>query len=164
MTDTTTQQQERGRQEQLLRQAVRRKVAQTSDALASDGEALDVKVPNVKAPAEKLAKAPKLDTTQVRKLENLAYSTDKVSDITDWLKRQIGRSSEGERWRYEQAGLMVLDALSKLRDRADDIVKDLRGDERYGAAIDDDLPRRVHLELCREYVKHLAAEFLYRAK
>lgn len=154
MTDATLQQRERGRQEQLLRQAVRQRIAQASDALASE----------VKTPAESLAKAPKLDTTQVRKLENLAYSTDKVSDITDWLKRQIGRSNEGERWRYEQAGLMVLDALSALRLQAESIVRDLRSDERYGAFIDDDLPRRVHLELCREYVKHLAAEFLYQAK
>lgn len=155
MTGATTQQQERERQEQLLRQAVRRKVAQVSEALALASD--------VKAPAESLANA-KLDTTQVRKLENLAYSTDKVSDITDWLKRQIGRSNEGERWRYDQAGLMVLDALSALRRQAESIVKDLRSSERYSAAIDDDLPRRVHLELCREYVKHLVAEFLYRSK
>ena len=154
MTSVSTQQQTRERQERLLRQAVRRSVAQASDALATE----------VKAPAESLAKAPKLDTTQVRKLENLAYSTDKVSDITDWLKRQIGRSDHGERWRYDQAGLMVLDALTALRRQAESIVKDLRSSGRYGAAIDDDLPRQVHLELCREYVKHLTAEFLYRSK
>jgi len=141
-------------QERLLRVAVRREVAQASDALS----------PDVQEPAESLVRAPKLDTTQVRKLENLAYSTDKVSDITDFLKRQIGRSPHGERWRYDQVGLRVLDELTGLRRQADRIIGELSKTEGFTEAVDDDLPRRVHLDLCREYVKHLAAEFLYRAK
>jgi hypothetical protein len=153
MTAATTQQQDRERRERFLRQAVRQRVARASEALASD----------MKAPAESLAKAPKLDKTQVRKLENLAYSTDKVSDITDWLKRQIGRSDHRERWRYEHAGVTVLDGLSALRRQAENIVKELCSNEKYSAIINDDLPRQVHLELCREYVRHLAAEFLYRS-
>jgi hypothetical protein len=35
----------------------------------------------------------KLDKTQVRGLETLASTTDKVSDITDWLKLRVGRDS-----------------------------------------------------------------------
>jgi hypothetical protein len=152
MTQANPQQRKIEQQERLLRLAVRREVAKASDELA----------PKVQEPAESLAKAPRLDTTQVRNLENLAYSTDKVSDITDFLKRQIGRSSQRERWRYDQVGLKVLDTLTGLRHQAEGIVKELR-DKDLDAAVDDDLPRRVHLALCREYVKHLAAEFLYRA-
>jgi hypothetical protein len=154
MTQFDPEERGRLRTERLLRLAVRREVARASDELA----------PAVQAPAESLVKAPKLDTTQVRKLENLVYSTDKVSDITDFLKRQIGRSSQGERWRYDQVGLAVLDALTGLRRKADGIVRGLRENEEFGAAMDDDLPRRVHLALCREYAKHLAAEFLYRVE
>lgn len=154
MVNTIAEQQKRERQERLLKQAVRRAIARHSDKLALE----------VQDPAESLTKAPKLDKTQVRKLENLAYSTDKVSDITDWLKRQIGRSAHKERWRYDQVGLMVLDKLTALRRRAESIVKELRQNQDLNAVIDDDLPRRVHLDLCREYVKHLAAEFLYRAR
>jgi hypothetical protein len=154
MTQVNSEQQKRQRQERLLRLAVRREVGKASDKLA----------PEVQTPAESMTRAPKLDTTQVRKLENLAYSTDKVSDITDFLKRQIGRSAHRERWRYDQVGLMVLDALTDLRRQAERIVKELRDNQDLSMAVDDDLPRRVHLALCREYVKHLVAEFLYRAK
>jgi hypothetical protein len=154
MTQTDYEQRKNQHRERLLRLAVRREVAKASDELSQD----------VKAPAESLAKAPKLDTTQVRKLENLAYSTDKVSDITDFLKRQIGRSAHKERWRYDQVGLMVLDKLTGLRRRADSIVKGLLASQDLGSAVDDDLPRQVHLALCREYIKHLTAEFLYRAR
>jgi hypothetical protein len=154
MVEVHPGQQKGQQQERLLRLAVRREVAQASDALS----------PDVQEPAESLVRAPKLDTTQVRKLENLAYSTDKVSDITDFLKRQTGRSPHGERWRYDQVGLRVLDALTGLRREAESIVGELSETTGLAEAIDDDLPRRVHLDLCREYVKHLAAEFLYRAK
>jgi hypothetical protein len=37
--------------------------------------------------------ATRVDKTQVRGLETLARTTDRVSDITDWLKLRVGRDS-----------------------------------------------------------------------
>jgi len=80
----------------------------------------------------------------------VAYSTDKVSDILDLVKKQIGRG----RWPMDP-GEDVLVALDKRWAEAKQIAKGVN-------ATDDDLPRRAHLLLCREYIKHLAAHFIYQ--
>jgi hypothetical protein len=108
--------------------------------------------------AQRLVKT-KLDNSQIRNLENLAYTTDKISDITDLLKKLIGRDSRGRGWASENTGQEVIAALEGLRPEADKIVRNIPDHMR--GAIDADLPRRVHLELCREFVKHLTAEFMY---
>lgn len=92
--------------------------------------------------------------TQVRNLENVAYSTDRLSDIYDLLKKQIGRSDQGKRWRHQGVGQEILDALSGLGREARQIANQVDKDN-------PDLPRQVHLALIREYVKHLAAHYLY---
>lgn len=110
--------------------------------------------------AERLAQIPreKLDLAQVRNLESLAYSTDKVSDLTDLLKKRIGRDSRGERWAHDRVGQSLIKELEGLRERANKIADVLK---KYDLVYDDDLARRVHLLLCREYVRHLAANFEY---
>ncbi len=144
--------QDQQHRDRLLQLAIRREIARTSDDISS----------LVQEPAEIMAQAPKLDITQVRNLENLAYCTDKVSDITDLLKQQIGRPKSDERWRFREIGDMVMAHLATLRARAGQIVESLGQTEHYQQVIDNDLVRRIHLELCREYVKHLTAEYLYR--
>jgi len=101
--------------------------------------------------------ATKLDKTQVRGLETLASTTDKVSDITDWLKLRVGRDSGRERWAKEGIGRNLLTDLEGLRRDARDIVDKLGVDKDK----DPDLERQVHLRLCREFLKHLAAHFEY---
>lgn len=120
----------------------------------------------------------KLDLSQVRSLETLAYSTDKVSDLTDLLKKRIGRDSRGERWAYEGVGQSLLSALEGLRERANQVADRLKkyklelphGEKLTAEDADawrvynqyiNDLPRHIHLLLCREYVRHLAADFEY---
>lgn len=102
----------------------------------------------------------KLETSQIRNVENLAYTTDKVSDITDLIKKSVGRDSRSRGWAKDQLGQDTIAALEALRADANRIVGDVPPELKVVA--DDDLPRRVHLELCREFVKHLTAEFLYR--
>jgi len=96
----------------------------------------------------------KLDKTQVRGLETLASTTDKVSDITDWLKLRVGRDSGRERWAKESIGRYLVNELEGLRNDAKKIMQGLGQGE-------PDLERQVHLRLCREFLKHLAAHFEY---
>jgi len=96
----------------------------------------------------------KLDKTQVRGLETLASTTDKVSDITDWLKLRVWRDSGRERWAKESIGRDLVNELEGLRNDAKKIMQGLGQGE-------PDLERQVHLRLCREFLKHLAAHFEY---
>ncbi|MCR4407437.1 MAG: hypothetical protein NUW24_11035 [Anaerolineae bacterium] len=129
-----------------LRVALDRAIARKSDEY--DGEAQRY--------ADQL-KGTKLDKTQVRGLETLASTTDKVSDITDWLKLRVGRDSERKGWAKEGIGRDLLTTLEGLRGDAGKIVAELPRDH----ATDPDLERQVHLRLCREFLKHLAAHFEY---
>lgn len=93
-----------------------------------------------------------LKTHQIRTLENVAYTTDKVSDIMDLVKKQTGRG----KWRLE-IGQQMLDTLDERQSEALKIAQPIDPH-------DDDLPRRVHLLLCRELIKHVAAHVLYASK
>lgn len=104
----------------------------------------------------------KIDLAQVRGLESLAYGTDKVSDLTDLLKKRIGRDGTGERWAKDGVGQSLLNTLEGLREHANTIAGSL---EKYGPAYDaydKDLPRQIHLQLCREYLRHLVANFEFQ--
>jgi len=138
--------------QQLLAE-LRSRVARESDALADSTRQL----------AGRLAEIPrdKLDLAAVRNVENLAYSTDKVSDLTDLLKKLIGRDGRGERWAREGVGPSLLNALEGLRDRATRIADTMQKYQRAYQEYESDLPRRIHLLLCREYVRHLVANFEY---
>lgn len=99
----------------------------------------------------------KLDKTQVRGLETMASTTDRVSDITDWLKLRVGRDSKREGWAKEGIGRDLVTTLADLRNDAKKIVAELS----RTSPVDPDLERRVHLRLCREFLRHLAAHFEY---
>lgn len=133
--------------EELQRIAARKEIAIKSDDYFESAQHL-----------ADLAAGAKLRTAQVRNLETLAYSTDKISDLLDAIKKQIGRSGNDQRWRYMDLGESLLNALGGLRDDADMICGAIG--ERY-APLPQDFQRQVHLELCREYLKHFAAHYLY---
>jgi hypothetical protein len=134
-----------GNRAQTVIQNVRLKqlVAQASDKYDSDAGAY----------AEQLVRTKKVDNTQVRGLETIAYTTDKVSDVADWLKIRVGRDNRQEGWACGGVGRDFLNALTALRKDAARIASELEGEP--------DLERQVHLLLIREYVKHLAAHFEY---
>lgn len=129
-----------------LRVALDRAIARKSDEYDREAQKY----------AEQLI-ATKLDKSQVRGLETLANTTDKVSDITDWLKLRVGRDSKREGWAKDGIGRDLLTTLEGLRNDARRIVDGLAKDY----ATDPDLERQVHLRLCREFLKHLAAHFEY---
>lgn len=137
---------ERDIQQVALRVALDRAVARASDAF--DKRAQDYAVQLVST---------KLNKTQVRGLETLASTTDKVSDITDWLKLRVGRDSKREEWAKDGVGRDLVTTLEELRTDAQKIVAELS----RSYPTDPDLERLVHLRLCREFLKHLAAHFEY---
>jgi hypothetical protein len=119
--------------------------------------------------AEDYALRLNVDKTQVRGLANIAYTTDKISDITNWLKLRVGRAGSGKGWAKEGVGRDLIQALDKLRDDADDVVKSAQSTvdsglsgQQTGPNADVDVVRQVHLQLCREFLKHLATHFEYR--
>lgn len=127
------------RSETLWRMRVRQAIAEASDRYFTEARPL----------AEALAN--RVKTNQIRGLENVAYATDKVSDILDAIKLKIGRRAIEPR-----LGDELLQALMGLRSDADRIAREVQ-------ASDLDLARRVHLDLCREFLKHVAAHFIYQA-
>jgi cell division protein FtsB len=132
------------------REALKQAIAQKSDAYASQS----------RTRAETLAQIRGLDKTQVRGLETLAYTTDKVSDVFDWLKVRVGRDEKRSKWAKEGIGREVLTVLEGLRDDARSIAAQVK--KAYPLPNEDpDLERQVHLRLIREYLKHLAAHFEY---
>ncbi|RLJ03188.1 MAG: hypothetical protein DRP08_03820 [Candidatus Aenigmatarchaeota archaeon] len=136
-------------QKAMARLAIRRAVAQVSDSLFEGAQGL----------GEKLRQA-NLDTGQIRNLENIAYSTDRLSDIYDFLKKQMGRPGKlGQQWRHQGVGQELLDTLTGLRKRASATVKGVG--QKYPQGVHRDTERQVHLMLCREYLKHVAAHYLY---
>lgn len=141
----------------VLRVRLRAAIARASD------EQLEGFRPRILA--ERLSRT-KIDLSQIRNLENLAYTTPKISDITDLLKKLIGRDSQGVRWAKENIGRELIEALQALRPQADSIVDEIRDEllSKLNLDIDPDLPRQVQLDLCREFIKHLTAEFLYRKR
>jgi hypothetical protein len=139
-------------QEVALRVAMERAIARKSDEYDQSARRY----------ADQLV-GTKLDKTQIRGLETLASTTDKVSDITDWLKLRVGRDSGRDRWAKEGIGRDLVNELEGLRNDARRIVDELRAGEgtAFAYPVDPDLERRVHLRLCREFLKHLAAHFEY---
>ena len=136
-------------QRALARLAIKQAVARVSDSLFETAQGA----------AEKLQRAG-LDTSQIRNLENIAYSTDRLSDIYDFPKKQMGRPGKlGQQWRHQGVGQELLDTLTGLCKRARAIVKEVP--EAYSQGVDADTERQVHLMLCREYLKHVTAHYLY---
>lgn len=84
-----------------------------------------------------------LDRNQIRNLQRVAETSAAVSDLTDYVKTQAGKHPL---WRRENFGLMLLDDLERLRNRA----------SVSGAAVGD-----PYLALCRLYVRQLAASYVY---
>jgi len=136
-------------QKALVRLAIRREVGRESDKLFERAQ----------GSAEVLRSA-RLESSQIHNLENIAYSTDRISDIYDFLKKQMGRPGNlGQKWRHKGIGQKLLEDLSRLHDRARKIVRCLK--EKYPQGVDEDTERQVHLLLCQEYLKHVAAHYFY---
>lgn len=102
--------------------------------------------------AQKLA-GTELKITSVRGLESLAWSTDSVADILDYIKMRTGRDNKrGKReWAKGGIGVKLANFLKGLESFAMEFYKDKKTET--------DEVRQLHLQLCREFIKHLTALF-----
>ncbi|MDZ7292237.1 MAG: hypothetical protein ONB42_20070 [candidate division KSB1 bacterium] len=103
--------------------------------------------------AERFAKAlagTKMQKTAIRGLESLAWSTDSVADILDYIKMRAGRDRGRQEWASEGVGPKLANLLRDLDSHAKQFY------EKNKPETDDDV-RQLHLQLCREFIKHLTA-------
>ncbi len=102
--------------------------------------------------------------SQIRNLENIANSASRVADILDFVKRQSGRQKS---WLHKQFGPLLLEKLDdKLRAESEKIFSDVGSattEHPFGDSekLQDDDQRRIHILLCREFIRHLSAHYLY---
>lgn len=112
----------------------RRWLATQADWIAASSRATDL---------GRRARRAYLDRTQIRNLQRVAETSASVSTLTDYIKTQTGKHPL---WRRENFGPMLLDDLDRLQSRLD-------GGAHGGAD--------AHGDLCRLYVRQLAASYAY---
>lgn len=111
----------------------------------------------------------KKDKRPMRSLENIAYGTADVTDIFDFIKRQTGKTTRKEKWRYFmegeelEFGPRLLEKLENLRKKAEEIRKQVLGEE-VSEPQRRDRELDIHLELVQSYIRHLVSHFLYQYK
>ena len=141
----------------IVEVAIRAKVSAYSDAYYEDTKQLG----EIARGAFQKSGAGK---AQIRNLENIANSAARVADILDFVKRQSGRQKP---WLHDQFGPRLLDKLDKkLRAEAETIfseIKSMIAEHKLeaDAKLQDDDCRRIHILLCREFMRHLSAHYLY---
>jgi hypothetical protein len=133
--------------------AIRKRIAARSDAYYSDTQSL--------GEVAWLAFGER-NKSQIRNLENIANSAMRVADILDFVKRQTGRSRPTKQWRFQDFGHNLLEKLDKpVRQDAQNIFDSVKRDVRdHQLGIDDQ--RQIHIFLCREFIRHLSANYLYK--
>lgn len=132
--------------------AIRRKVALKSDAYYDDAK-----------PFGEIAEQAfgKTSKSQINSLENIANSATRVADILDFIKRQTGRSKEGQRWRNDLLGKKLVDKFEQtLRRDAEELWDEISQTvpDHYLQEADQ---QTIHIRLCREFIRHLSAHYLY---
>lgn len=96
---------------------------------------------------------PRVERTQVLRLGALAEQTASVSVVLDYVQVQTGKRAE---WRQEDFGPRMLRALGDLQGRAESLAAQAREQGASG----DDLPRSLHLELARRFIRHFIAAYV----
>ena len=95
---------------------------------------------------------------QMTNLENIANSTLKVTDVLDYIKKQVARANKNETWRQNNFGERVKEYIEQdLRTQRRDICERLEGIEE--TSLDG---QRIYLDLIREFVSQLVVHYEYR--
>ena len=126
---------------------IRKRISLESEAMYAETEEMGM-----------LMAQQKLNKTQVSNLHNVAFSSNKTVDIFDYIKTQTGKDNEGDNWAKNRLGEKLLKKLGSLKSKADKIAASFKDQK---IEIDEFDQQRIFLELCREFIKHTVAQFLY---
>ena len=93
--------------------------------------------------------------SQMTNLENIANSTLKVTDVLDYIKKQVARA---EMWRRDNFGTELKKYIEQsLRKRREEICSRIEGVEENSVE-----GQRIYLNLIREFVRQLVVHCEYR--
>ena len=96
--------------------------------------------------------------SQMTNLENIANSTLKVTDVLDYIKKQVSRADKNQMWRKDNFGTKLKKHIEEsLRKRREDICKILENVEEDSVE-----GQRIYLNLIRQFVGQLVVHYEYR--
>ena len=92
-------------------------------------------------------------------LENIANSTLKVTDVLDYIKKQVAKSEKNKMWQKDNFGPKVKEHIEQnLCAQRRAICERLEGIEEK--SLDG---QRIYLDLIREFVRQLVVHYEYQA-
>lgn len=96
--------------------------------------------------------------SQMTKLENIANSTLKVTDVLDYIKKQVAREEQDKMWRKNDFGERLKKCIEKsLLTRRREICGKLGSVEENSSE-----GQRIYLNLIREFVSQLVVHYEYQ--
>ena len=95
---------------------------------------------------------------QMKNLENISNSSLKVTDVIDYIKKQVAKAEKPKTWWVNNFGIELKDFIEKdlriLRRGVCDILEGVEEDSAEG--------QRIYLNLIREFVHQLVVHYEYR--
>lgn len=96
--------------------------------------------------------------SQMTNLENIANSTLKVTDVLDYIKKQVARAEKNKTWRRDNFGTELKNYIeNSLRKRREEICSRIEGVGENSVE-----GQRIYLNLIREFVRQLVVHCEYR--
>lgn len=98
--------------------------------------------------------------SQITNLENIANNAMKVTDVLNYLKKQIGKSTDKKSyWVQQHLGDQLLNFIETTLKNKTEIIS-----EKENLKLTDPAEKqRIHLLLIREFVRQLAAHYEWKA-
>lgn len=111
---------------------------------------------NLAKDAADCASVSRINATQIRSIQNVVNSTQRFSEILNFIKSQTGRHSK----EWKQLGPKLVSIMEKIDTDAESILQEK---EKKDTQTKEEIPLKgeVRLALCRHWVKIFVAEFLY---
>lgn len=102
------------------------------------------------------ASVSRINATQIRSIQNVVNSTQRFSEILNFIKSQTGRHYK----EWKQLGPKLVSIMEKIDTDAESILQEK---EKKDTQTKEEIPLKgeVRLALCRHWVKIFVAEFLY---
>ena len=95
---------------------------------------------------------------QMMNLENIVNSTLKVTDVLDYIKKQIARAKKNQTWRKDNFGDRLKDEIEeRLREARNEVCQILEG---VGENSFEE--QRIYLNFIREFVSQLVVHYEYQ--